>query len=388
MEDGTRQPADPRGQAGPGWDGLLDRRFTLLEAPSAWTGELALELAHAALRQGPGRVLLYDASHCVHPDTFARLNRRAGLEPTAGARRTFVQRAITPFQWDTLLSKHLDRMLQGHGHEAVVLAPYDRLFATDELAEWERIDHLEFSLERLAQRAAQTPILALGDLDRLAAEQPALATRMREGVHRRVRVLRERGVWRLVHLAGARLAPPEPQISQMTQMPLGPSSAESASSAASRSSKSVHPSPATPEGPGGVGEGPMGMSQPTVSRQVDAFAAEFRLFRSNLPRSEQAWFDTLVAWTRRHGNALNVSEDLDFTRRVLLVGLLSIADHLESRLSVLEASNGITPTVPATLRPVQPAADGPGRLPVRLFPERQPQPTAGVDEAGSLDVAA
>lgn len=138
----------------------------------------------------------------------------------------------------------------------------------------------------------------------------------------------------------------------------------------------------------------MGMSQPTVSRQVDAFAAEFRLFRSNLPRSEQAWFDTLVAWTRRHGNALNVSEDLDFTRRVLLVGLLSIADHLESRLNVLEAANGITPTVPATLRPIQPIpqgstdARGQRSLPLRLLPERQPQPALGVDEAGPLGVAA
>lgn len=201
-------PPYGRGRRGPSmWAGLLDRRFTLLEAPSAWTGDVALELAHAALRRGEGHVLVYDGSHCIHPDTFARINRREGLEPTAGARRTFVQRAITPFQWDTLLSKHLDRMLAGHAHEAVVLAPYDRLFATDELAEWERIDHLEFSLERLAQRAGQAPILAIGDLDRLAAEQPALATRMRAGVHRRVRVLRERSVWRLVHLAGPSLDP-------------------------------------------------------------------------------------------------------------------------------------------------------------------------------------
>jgi len=224
---------------------------------------------------------------------------------------------------------------------------------------------------------------------------------MRAGVHRRVKVLRERGVWRLVHLAGAPFAddahdaqtgiagrPGTLDPHELQDLQKSPGFPVIPVRESEESAESVHPAPATPEVPGGLQEGPMGMSQPTVSRQVDAFAAEFRLFRSNLPRSEQAWFDTLVAWTRRHGNALNVSEDLDFTRRVLLVGLLSIADHLESRLTVLEAANGITPTVPATLRPIQPGPEGPGRLPVRLLPERQPQPALGVDEAGPLGVAA
>ena len=114
----------------------------------------------------------------------------------------------------------------------------------------------------------------------------------------------------------------------------------------------------------------MGQSQPTVSRQADAFQAEFAAFRANLPRREQAWFDTLVVWTRRHGNSLNVSEDLDFTRRVLLVGLVALADATDARLKALEERTGLA------------------RLPLRRLPEPELQHDPGLGQGRPADLAA
>jgi hypothetical protein len=377
--------------------------FTLVDAPDAIQGDLVQELVHDALRRHPGKVLVYDSSHAFHPDSYAATNRRRGRPEAEHAARCLVQRCITPFQWDTLLSKHLDRFLSANeGNVALVVAfPYGRLFATDELADWERVDHLDFSLEHLAKRGAAVPIVAVTSLDAIA-DQPELHRRL-AGVPDLVRVRREKGLWRLDSPAGE---PP---------MPLSPAegallaSAPSASSAARRGTGNIHLALSKPQAPGWDGLHPMGMSQPTVSNQIDAFQASFSAFRANLPKREQARFDDLVTWARRHGNALNVSEDLDVTRRILLVAAIALADrnvqltqrheelaarhaHLsaqvEARLRALETRAGMPSPVPLQETPhaADAASQDAGLVPLRRVSQRHLQQHGGLGEVADAHV--
>lgn len=195
------------------WEPLLRPGFLLVDAPAAVQEDLVQGLVHEALRSSPHDVLVYDSSHAFHPDSFAAENRRRLRPPAEHATRCLVQRALTPFQWDTLLSKGLDRMLSERPLALVAAFPYGRLFATDELAEWERIDHLEFSLAHLRRRGERLPIVAVTDLVQLAAEQPVLAHAMRSGAPRLATVRRHRGAWSL-HGDGAPAAhkPFEPRL--------------------------------------------------------------------------------------------------------------------------------------------------------------------------------
>lgn len=102
----------------------------------------------------------------------------------------------------------------------------------------------------------------------------------------------------------------------------------------------------------------MGSSQPTLTSQIDAFASSWHDFRAWLPRREQDAFDRLVAIARGHVPALNVSEDLDLTRRIILCGLLDQmaanealakrTDELSRKLGRLEAAvQGLAQASPA-----------------------------------------
>lgn len=360
--------------------------FLLVDCPSAHQEALVQLFVHRALRLHPGKVLVYDSSHAFHPDSFAATNRRAGRPEAEHADRCLIQRCMTPFQWDAMLSKHLDRFLAANpGDIALIVAfPYGRLFATDELAPWERIDHLEFSLAHLASRAgaAAVPIVAVTDLLALQ-EQPDLLARL-QAVPSIVRVTCEKGVWNIM----------DPEGQEGPQGPGGPEG-------------NVHLALSKPQMPAWDGLTSMGMSQPTVTAQIDAFASSFAPFRANLPRREQARFDELVVWARRHGNALNVSEDLDIARRILLVATIALADRhatlaerhdalstrhdelaqrcatlsgqLEARLHALESRLNFPPT-----RPQHDAA----RVPLRRLPESLVQHDGGVGQGVAADVPA
>lgn len=359
--------------------------FTLVDAPDAVQGHLVQALVHDALRRHPGKALVYDAAHAFAPDAFAATNRRNGRPEAEHAGRCLVQRCITPFQWDTLLWKHLDRFLADNaGNVALVVAfPYGRLFATDELAEWERVDHLDFSLEHLARRGREVPIVAVTSLDGIA-DQPDLHGRL-AAVPDLVRVRLEKGGWRLQPGQGPTQSPQSD-----TEASVGSAGSVSASTEASRGTGNIHFALSKPDAGGWDGLRPMGMSQPTVTSQIDAFAAQFSAFRANLPRREQARFDDLVTWARRHGNALNVSEDLDVTRRILLVAAIALGDRtvtlatrddelaarhdalaeqVEARLRAVEARLGLPPPVPVH-----------DLLPLRRVPQRQLEHHGGVGQ--------
>lgn len=373
--------------------------FTLVDAPDALQKDFVQDLVHDALRRHPGKVLVYDASHAFHPDSYAATNRRKGRPDAEHAERCLIQRCITPFQWDTLLSKHLDRFLAANaGDVALVVAfPYGRLFATDELSDWERVDHLDFSLEHLAKRGASVPIVAVTSLDAIA-DQPELHRRL-EGVQDLVRVRRDKGGWRIQQ--AARLDTESTESGEAASVPEIPRIPWPGRSGA----KNIHLALSKPQVPGWDGLLPMGMSQPTVSNQIDAFQASFSAFRANLPKREQARFDDLVVWARRHGNALNVSEDLDVTRRILLVAAIALADrnvqltqrhdelaarhaHLsqqvESRLRALETRAGI-PSTPDSLAKESDhapplASQDTGLVPLRRVSQRNLDPHGGLGQ--------
>lgn len=356
--------------------------FTLVDAPDAVQGALVQLLVHDALRRHPGKVLVYDAAHAFQPDAFAATNRRNGRPEAEHAERCLVQRCITPFQWDTLLWKHLDRFLADHaGDVALVVAfPYGRLFATDELAEWERVDHLDFSLEHLAKRGKEVPIVAVTSLDGIA-DQPDLHSRL-AGVPDLVRVRLEKGVWRLHPAAQTAQTAESAETDGAPRLPRVPRSAGGPGN--------IHLALSKPDAGGWDGLRPMGMSQPTVSNQIDAFQASFSAFRANLPKREQARFDDLVTWARRHGNALNVSEDLDLTRRILLIAAIALGDRtvtLATRDDELAArQDALAEQVEARLKAIEARLGMPSPVPVhdlvplRRVPQRQLEHHRGVGE--------
>lgn len=371
--------------------------FTLVDAPDAIQGDLVQELVHDALRRHPGKVLVYDAAHAFHPDSFAAVNRRRGRPEAEHAERCLVQRCITPFQWDSLLSKHLDKWLAANaGNVALVIAfPYGRLFATDELAEWERVDHLEFSLAHLVRRGAQVPIVAVTHLDAVA-DQPELHRRL-AAVPNIVQVRREKGAWRMLPRWGQTQSAQSQQSGSAVSV-----GSVSAHTGRDQPTKNIHLALSKPQAPGWAGLKPMGMSQPTVTSQIDAFASQFSAFRANLPRREQARFDDLVVWARRHGNALNVSEDLDVTRRILLVAAIALTDRtvtLAQRDDTLEARHrALADQVESRLRAIEarlrlpspsdvPHADVPsGLVPLRRLPQQQLQHDRGLGQVADADV--
>lgn len=334
--------------------------FTLVDAPDALQKDLVQVLVHDALRRHSGKVLVYDSAHAFHPDFFAAMNRSRGRPEAEFAERCLIQRCITPFQWDSLLSKHLDKFLTANtDNVALVIAfPYGRLFATDELADWERIDHLEFSLAHLTQRGGAVPILALTHLDALQG-QPELHRRL--AAVPRVHITRTKGVWRIDGPPG-----------------------------------NVHLALAQPEAPRWGGLHSMGMSQPTVTHQIDAFAAQFSAFRANLSKREQARFDDLVVWARRHGNALNVSEDLDIARRILLVAAIALTDRtvtLAQRDDDQEARHRqLVDQVEARLRAIEDRLGISSEalhdfVPLRRLPQRQLEHHGGLGQVADADVS-
>ncbi len=396
-------PPPPQIQASIGSASLtrVQPGFLLVDCPSSNQETLVQLLIHRALRLHPGKVLVYDSSHTFHPDSFAATNRRHGRPEAEHADRTFIQRCMTPFQWDTMLSKHLDKFLAANpGNIALIVAfPYGRLFATDELAEWERVDHLEFSLTHLASRAtaAAVPIVAVTDFLALQ-EQPDLLTRL-QAVPDLVRVACEKGVWRF----------------------MGPEGSDGSEGGPEGPGGNLHLALSKPQVPAWDGLTSMGMSQPTVTAQIDAFASSFAPFRANLPRREQARFDELVVWARRHGNALNVSEDLDIARRILLVATIALADRhatLAERHEALSTQHGdlsarhdalstrheelarrcaaLSEQLEARLHAVESRLNFPSsrpqhdaaRVPLRRLPESLVQHDGGVGQGVAADVPA
>lgn len=176
------------------WSPLLAPGLALLDGPVYEVRALAQTLTHHVVHDRKGAVLWCDGDHGFNPYDFAELNLVHGFDAADGAERVLVKRCMTPFQWDTVLTKHLPAKLEETPTDLAMALPYDRLFSTDELQPWEQIDYVAYSLELLRSLAHehQVPILLGADIPRWYAAHPQLARMTLEGVQRRWALGRER----------------------------------------------------------------------------------------------------------------------------------------------------------------------------------------------------
>jgi hypothetical protein len=180
------------------WSPLLPRgQLVLLSGDRGELRAFHHELAHFALQRRPGPVLWCDGEHGFNPYAFAELNLRAGLEADAGAERLLVKRCMTPFQWDTVLTQHLEQKLIEAGAALALAAPYDALFSTDELQDWEQEDYVSFSLRHLREvaRRRHVPLLLSVDMARWWRAHPVLARLAYEAIEARWTVRRSGEGW-------------------------------------------------------------------------------------------------------------------------------------------------------------------------------------------------
>ena len=158
------------------------------------------ELAHHAVHNLPGSVLWCDGDHGMNPYDFAELNLERGFDAEWGADRLLVKRCMTPFQWDTVLTKHLDQKLLTTETSLVLAAPFDALFSTDELKDWEQEHYVEFSLKHLRDlaRKHKVPVCLSVDMVRWWKTHPFLAKMTYDAVDARWSVQRSGDGWRAV----------------------------------------------------------------------------------------------------------------------------------------------------------------------------------------------
>jgi hypothetical protein len=186
------------------WGPLLATgRLTLLNGPRRVARSLLQELTHHALAAHEGAVLWCDGDHGFDPYDFAEVNLEQGREADHGADRVLIKRCMTPFQWDTVLTQHLDRKLLETPTALVIATPYDRLFSTDELADWEQEDYVRYSLKHLVRLARRhtLPIVMSIDMAHWWRTHPTLARLAYEAAHQRWSINRSRAALRATNEA-------------------------------------------------------------------------------------------------------------------------------------------------------------------------------------------
>ena len=194
------------------WDSLLEPRVTRVHASGPHLWHAVQEVIHHTVHSRPGTVLVCDGSHGFNPYDYAEMNLVRGHPAAFAADRVLVKRAMTAFQWDTILDKHLAARLMQGGVSLVVAAPYNALFQHEELQDWEQEDHLRFSVKDLAAKAQQhdVPILAFVDTVRQAATHPVLWKIQEEGIPRKWRTWVQGHAWRLCDEADPKAMAPVP----------------------------------------------------------------------------------------------------------------------------------------------------------------------------------
>lgn len=180
------------------WSPLLESgRLVLLHGARHELRAFHQELTHFVVHQRPGHVLWCDGDHGFNPYDFAELNLARGYEAEWGAQRVLIKRCMTPFQWDTVLTRHLDQKLMEVDAGLVVAAPYNALFSTDELKDWEQEDYVRFSLQHLKGLAQKhrVPVVISADMAQWWRTHPGLAQMAQEAADARWTVRRRGQGW-------------------------------------------------------------------------------------------------------------------------------------------------------------------------------------------------
>ena len=169
------------------WQPLLQPGLGLLAGSRRLLPNFCQTLSQHALHTNPGAVLWLDGAHCFNPYDFAEQNLQAGYAADDGADRMLIKRCMTAFQWDTVLTQHLDEKLLQVDASMVIAAPFDRLLTHEELQDWEQEDYTRYALHHLKNltRRYQIPILLAVDMDRLWRTHPILARATYEAAHHR-----------------------------------------------------------------------------------------------------------------------------------------------------------------------------------------------------------
>ncbi|MHB8633956.1 MAG: hypothetical protein ACYDBQ_08340, partial [Thermoplasmatota archaeon] len=159
------------------WSQLLAPGLTLLDGRAGSLRRFLQELAHHALQSSAGNVLWCDGDHGFNPYDFAEVNLTRGLAAEEGGTRLLVKRCMTPFQWYGTLAHHLPQKIEHAEAALAIVNPFDRLWSTDELADWEQEDYVRFVVPHLKEVAKQrqVPILLGVDMARWWRTHPALA---------------------------------------------------------------------------------------------------------------------------------------------------------------------------------------------------------------------
>lgn len=156
------------------------RGLHLLDGQRRTLRAFHLELAHTALQNDARSVLWCDGDHGFNPYGFAEVNLTRGLQADDGASRLLIKRAMTPFQWDSILRQQLLEKLATTPTSLVIVAPFHRLFSTDELKDWEQEMHVDAALASLQEIAKHVPVVLSVDMKRWSQTHPVLATKTRE----------------------------------------------------------------------------------------------------------------------------------------------------------------------------------------------------------------
>lgn len=170
---------------------------------------LAQELAHESIHTLPGQVLWCDGDHGFNPYDYAELNLTRGHSAEDGADRILVKRCMTPFQWDAVLTQHLAQKLATTEASLALVLPYDNLYSTDEIKDWEAEDFVRCSLKALKSMAQRhgVPILLGVDMQRWWHTHPALARMTAEAADARWMVERPAGRLRVLGESGQAIDP-------------------------------------------------------------------------------------------------------------------------------------------------------------------------------------
>lgn len=161
-----------------GWEALAEPgKLIMLDGTRPHLRRAMQELAYFAAHARDGAVLWLDGEHGFNPYDLAELNMARGFPGEWGADRVLIKRCMTPFQWDTVLTKHLEAKLCAEDASLVIVSPYDALFSTDELKDWEKQDYVAFSARHLKWLAGEhgVPIVLSVDMARWWTAFPALA---------------------------------------------------------------------------------------------------------------------------------------------------------------------------------------------------------------------
>ncbi len=182
------------------WAPLFEPGLSLLNGTRRDLRLFHHELAQFQVHHDPRPVLWCDAAHAFDPYIFAELNLVRGFQADDGAERVLIKRCMTPFQWDSVLTQHLDDKLFQTEASLVIAAPYDALFSTDELSDWEQEDYVRYSIRHLRDlaRKHRVPLVVSVDMARWWRTHAELARITYEAVHQRWSVTCPGGRFRAV----------------------------------------------------------------------------------------------------------------------------------------------------------------------------------------------